>query len=304
MSATPSAPRLPRLSDGVLRPLLCQAVDGQPQTRGLGIIFSAGGVNTVLRDPEGGQDVYLFVEAAAGRAAPVRALRSGVWRRAVGPRPKPAPEPAPADAPDTAHDAFNLGVDVLVLGLGVLAVVVTGGAAAPIEIAAVSQLVVGAAVTANDAARVGSDVTGHHLAQREDASAAYHWVSMSVFAYQVIGPEGAVSGAMDVVRADRAIGEAGLGWRDALAGEVGPGQRVKLGYALDLGGRSARVAAIRTALALKLANNIGAALLSLGLAGWGGPLADIVHALHFSLLALRPGSGRPDGGMGAVVPGL
>ncbi len=304
MSATPTAPRLPRLSDGVLRPLLCQAVDGQPQTRGLGIIFSAGGVNTVLRDPAGGQDAYLVVEAAPGRTPPGPVLPGGVWRRAVGTQPTPTPGPAPADGPDTTHDAVNLGVDLIVLGVGVLAVMATGGAAAPIEIAVASQLVVGAAVTANDAVRVGSDFSGHRVAQREDASAAYHWVATGVFFYQVIGPEGALKGAVDVVKADRAIGEAGLGWRDALAGEVGPGQRVKLGYALDLGGRSARVAAIRTALALKLANNIGAALLSLGLAGWGGPLADIVHALHFSLLALTPGAADRGGGAPAVVPGL
>ncbi|HVC16216.1 MAG TPA: PDDEXK nuclease domain-containing protein [Rhodanobacter sp.] len=69
-------------------------------------------------------------------------------------------------------------------------------------------------------------------------------------------------GVQELREADAALEEGSMSWRAALTEPIEPAQRVRLGYALKLSGRRTLVREIRTVLALKLVNNIGANLLT------------------------------------------
>lgn len=270
--------------------VLGQAVDRDPQTRHLGIVFCYRGVNTVLRHPHNGKSAYLVIEPTVERTPPASwTVAHGNW---VSHAPKPPPPPEHHG--ELTHDAINLGIDVLVLGIGIAALALSAGAAAPIELAVASQFAVGAVVAGNDAARVYSDRYDHgSLSYAEDHSTGYHVAMGAVFIYQFVAPGGILR---DVSETNAVLGDAKLGWREALTEGIGPGQRVKLGYALNLAGRATTVREIRIALGAKLANNILSGTLSVAQSAWDGPLADLAAApdwikLHFAVLSLAPRRG-------------
>lgn len=272
-----------------LAKVLGQAMDHDPHTRHLGIIFSYRGVNTVLRHPHQGKDGYLVIEPTLEHAPPSR------WTVAHGGWVSPAPKPPPA-APHSefAHDAKSLGIDILALGIGIGLLALSGGMAAPVELAVASQFAVSAVVAGNDAARTYTDYYDHgSLAYAEDHSTAYHMAMGAVFVYQFVAPGGFLR---DVSDTNAVLDDAKLGWRQALTDGIGPGQRVKLGYALNLSGRATKVREIRIALGAKLANDILGGTLSVAQSAWGGPLTDLASApewikLHFAVLHLTPRSG-------------
>ena len=293
-------PVLGRKADTMTYPAICtfdahrlarvlgQAVDRDPQTRHLGIVFCYRGVNTVLRHPHNGQSAYLVIEPTVERTPPAS------WTVAYGGWVCHAPPPRPEPHAELTHDAINLGIDLVVLGLGIAVLALSGGTAAPVELAVASQCAVQAALAGNDAARVYSDAYDHGaLSYAEDHSPGYKVAMGAVFIYQFAAPGGIFR---DVSETNAVLGDAKLGWREALTEGIGPGQRVKLGYALKLAGRSTTVRDIRIALGAKLANNILSGTLSVAQSAWGGPLADLAAApdwikLHFAVLHLAPRAG-------------
>ncbi|MCF3948502.1 hypothetical protein AiwAL_14135 [Acidiphilium sp. AL] len=222
-------------------------------------------------------------------------------------------------SPETRDDLISFGLDVVVLGIGVALVIATGGVGA-LGAWGLVQLATGAAVVTNDALRVNSDINDHGLLDYQEDnpkakySSLYKDVAAGAFAVQFVDGKWAANLMKMSIKSLKETGKLSLNipeifkiiapWRDfnetsgtlseanisimdSLSGKIGPGQRVKLGKLLDVGGRKAKISAIRAALALKIANDFGASALSLGLSSYNGPLNGLytdVPAFQFSLM--------------------
>lgn len=285
---------------------LCDVVERDPALRDAGVILADHGEGEILRHPAKPDDPYIY--CSAGPSVALAAPRNPVdleWRAPPSRKPRPAhPTAKPSEKPDTLHDAINLGLDIAVLGIGVALIAATGGAA--IGVWAGVQLAAGGIVAANDAARLTSDyANGGRLGRTEDASNLYSEASIVALGVQVVDGEGLLklgqkpqlllkspgisamfSASRDFADARAALQEANSGFGEALRGNIGPGQRVRLGKLLDLGGRRVKIQTIRAALALKIANDFGSTLITLGQASWGGPLDGLRHAFPAFQLSL------------------
>ena len=284
---------------------LGRVVDQEAETRGLGVIFSCQGINTVLRHPSGGSDGYLVIEQTIQRVPPAPwTVTCGPW---VATAPKPPPKPV--EQASVWQDVSGLGLQLISLGIGIAGLLggtaldATGeGAVAgvPLQIWSWSQVVVSTGLFVNEAARVWSDIWDNgSLSRAEGRSYTYEIVKDTALAYQLFAPAGWFGLGGKVMKAgalDEAVGEANVSWWQALRGEIGPGARVKLGYALKVGDRAATKDAISSFLLTK-----GGGLMLLqeflyvfksGLNGplsgplhWAGQRLDSVN-LHFGFLSL------------------
>lgn len=209
---------------------------------------------------------------------------------------------------------INFGLDLVVLGLGVGIVVMTGGVGA-VGVVAGIQLATGGLLAINDGARAVSDFADHgaigHFEDNDPRFSPYFKAAtIAAIGVQLVDGDGLADylrsyGPTAVATTERArlfdifsparewretkaaLGESNISLKDALRGDIGPGQRVRLGKMLEVGGRKAKISTIRRILALKVANDFGASLLTLGQAFVGGPMDgafDAVSNFQFSLL--------------------
>lgn len=302
---------------------LCSAIEKEPPLDDAGIIFAHDGDAQILRHPATASDPYIYCSAGPDirTAAPDPPL-STQWRTPWTPsnsRFDVPYDPSTAEkkgTPETSHDMINFGLDLVVLGLGIGVVVMTGGVGA-LGVWAGVQMLAGGVMAANDGARSVSDFADHGaLGRFEDDSPRYKnafaGVTDAALVVQFVDGEGLVdvgrgfnisnmtadmkrllkvfAPVSDWRKANEALSLSKLNLGDALKGDIGPGQRVKLGKLLGVGGRKAKISTIRQILALKVANDFGASLITVGQASFGGPISNLYNDLNnfqFSLIFLN-----------------
>ncbi len=300
---------------------LCAAVEKESALDAAGLIFAHGGVANILRYPAEASEPYIYCTAGPDirTAAPDPPL-STQWRTPWTPSDSRFDVPydpsmaEKAGPPGATHDLINFGLDLVVLGIGIGVVVMTGGVGA-LGVWAGVQILSGGALALNDGARSVSDfANGGAIGRFEDESPHYKAyftdATAAAIVVQFLDGDGFVdmfratsvtkvslqsstklfnlfSPLKDWQQAKDALGASKLGLSDALRGEIGPGQRVRLGKLLNAGGRKAKILTIRRVLALKIANDFGASLITIGQASFGGPISDLYESIsnfQFSLL--------------------
>ncbi|MDD2877794.1 MAG: hypothetical protein PHT60_12675 [Acidiphilium sp.] len=301
---------------------LWTAVENEPSLDAAGLVFANNGVANILRYPAEPSDPYIYCSAGPDirTAAPDPPL-STEWRAPWPPSysrfdvPHDLSTAEKKASPETTHDLVNFGLDLVVLGLGIGVVVMTGGVGA-LGVWAGVQLVAGGALAINDSARTVSDFIDHgaigHFEDNDPQYKSYFKdMTDAAIIVQFLDGDGLVEASRgfdiskitaadmksrlfkvfaplsDWGKASDALGKSKLGLGDALKGDIGPGQRVRLGTLLDVGGRKAKIEAIRKILALRIANDFGASLITIGQASFGGPISDIyeyISNFQFSLL--------------------
>lgn len=300
---------------------LCAAVEKESALDAAGLIFAHGGVANILRYPAEASEPYIYCTSGPDirTAAPDPPL-STQWRTPWTPSDSRFDVPydpsmaEKAGPPGATHDLINFGLDLVVLGIGIGVVVMTGGVGA-LGVWAGVQILSGGALALNDGARSVSDfANGGAIGRFEDDDPQYKsyfkgMTDLAIFV-QFLDGDGSIEAVRgfdissitfadmrrfskvfapinDWGKASDALGKSKLGLGDALRGDIGPGQRVKLGTLLDVGGRKAKIATIRKILALKIANDFGASLITIGQASFGGPISDLyeyISNFQFNLL--------------------
>lgn len=300
---------------------LCQAIERERSLDSAGIIFAHGRDMSVLRQPMSLADPYIYCNSDYDIRLPVPNPPIGTrWRTQWTPansRFDVPYNPTKDGDPEITHDFVNLVLDLVVLGIGVSVVLMTGGIGA-IGVWEGVQLGASGLLAVNDGARTISDVVDHgEVGRFEDSSKRYggyfEVANGAALGIQFIDGGALVDAARDMrtvklsdVEISKlakiftpikdwgdmkdALKESKLTVSDAIKGEIGPGQRVKLGKLLNLGGRKTKIIAIRKLIALKIANDFGASLISIGQSSFGGTISqifDVIPNFKFSLLFIN-----------------